>query len=625
MSKGRVWSSKSISEEIEKINLGVPADMSPFLEGKIEFKAADIVFEYTADEVAEIAKCASDVVYFGEKYCYSMTDEGVRSIKLREYQQDMLHGFQHNRFNVMLASRQIGKTVTSSIFIAWYLCFHYDRNVMIVANKMATTTEIVDKVKVILKNLPFFMKPGVYNAGATGMRFDNGCRLYSQATTKTAAIGFTIHLLYADEFAHIHANFLTQFYRSIYPTLSSSKISRIIISSTPNGMNLFYDIYQNAKEGKNAYNAIRVDWWQVPGRDEVWKQREIANLGSEELFNQEYGNQFLASSRLLLSARTLAFLKRTSKEYQYIEMEELLDMPETAQFLKWHPEFDPTASDAKDHRYVMSMDIGDGVGRDYTVINIFRLEPQSPAQIRNTRDWYDETSFYRLRQVGSFRSNVSSIEESSKVLEFLTFDLFNEENVKIVLEINFKGNIVFEKLSRNKKFYPEIFLHTKHSISNNHLKLGVKLQKDNKESYCRELRSTLNDKRIVITDRMTYEELTAFGLNSAGRYESQSGHDDTAMTCVNLTTFFDTTDFYELVETVQDTIDDRFKVAMEERMNRGDRAEEDFMQTFAFLREDYTPSTPSSLSKNYETTSLSGFQSGLGKQSPMNSPFRKKT
>ena len=124
---------------------------------------------------------------------------------------------------------------------------------------------------------------------------------------------------------------------------------------------------------------------------------------------------------------------------------------------------------------------------------------------------------------------------------------------------------------------------------------------------------------------MTYEELTAFGLNSAGRYESQSGHDDTAMTCVNLTTFFDTTDFYELVETVQDTIDDRFKVAMEERMNRGDRAEEDFMQTFAFLREDYTPSTPSSLSKNYDTTSLSGFQSGLGKQSPMNSPFRKKT
>jgi hypothetical protein len=236
-----------------------------------------------------------------------MTDEGIQQITLRPYQEDMLEGFQDNRFVVMLASRQIGKTVTSSIFIAWYLCFHFDRNVMIVANKMATTTEIVDKVKTIIKNLPFFIKPGCTSAGATGMRFDNGCRLYSQATTKTAAIGFTIHLLYADEFAHIHPNFLQQFYRSIYPTLSSSKISRIIISSTPNGMNLFYELYTGALEGKNSYHPIRVDWWQVPGRDEKWKAQEIANLGSEELFNQEYGNQFLASSRLLLPGTVLEF------------------------------------------------------------------------------------------------------------------------------------------------------------------------------------------------------------------------------------------------------------------------------------------------------------------------------
>ena len=196
----------------------------------------------------------------------------------------------------MLASRQIGKTVTSSIFIAWYLCFHYDRNVMVVANKLATTSEIVDKIRIVMKNLPFFMKPGIQSGGVTGMRFDNGNRLFSQATTKTAAIGFTIHLLFADEFAHIHPNFLLPFYRSIYPTLSSSKVSRMIVCSTPNGMNLFYEIYQGAQQGLNAFHPIRVDWWQVPGRDEAWKKREIANLGNEELFNQEYGNQFLASS-----------------------------------------------------------------------------------------------------------------------------------------------------------------------------------------------------------------------------------------------------------------------------------------------------------------------------------------
>jgi hypothetical protein len=316
MAKGKVWNTKRVNEEIDRIEKGLPADTSPFYEGKIEMKSADVVFEYTREELEELARCASDVVYFGNKYCHSMTDEGIRQIKLRPYQEDMLDSFQDNRFVIMLASRQIGKTVTSSIFIAWYVTFHSDRNVLVVANKLATTNEIVDKIRTILKNLPYFMKPGMYSAGVTGMRFDNGNRLFSQATTKTAAIGFTIHLLYADEFAHIHSNFLLPFYRSIYPTLSSSQISRIIISSTPNGMNLFYEIYQGAMEGKNNYYPIRVDWWQVPGRDEEWRKREVANLGSEELFNQEYGNQFLASSRLLFDSNTLMLMKRTCKEYK---------------------------------------------------------------------------------------------------------------------------------------------------------------------------------------------------------------------------------------------------------------------------------------------------------------------
>ena len=400
-SRGKIWNTKRIDEEIDRIDNGIPADYSPFYDGDTTVKAADIVFEYAQLEIEELARCAADVVYFGEKYCFSMTDEGIRQIKLRSYQKQMLKDFQENRFNVMLASRQIGKTVTSSIFIAWYLCFHYERNVMVVANKLATTNEIIDKIKIILKNLPFFMKPGTISGGVTGMKFDNGNRLFSQATTKTAAIGFTIHLLFADEFAHIHSNFLLPFYRSIYPTLSSSQISRIIICSTPNGMNLFYEIYQAALEGKNAYNSIRIDWWQVPGRDDEWKRREIANLGSEELFNQEYGNQFLASSRLLLSSKMLEFLKRTSQKYVTKEMEDFLDYPELGESIKWHPNYDPNRREVKDERIVFAVDIGDGVGRDYSVINIFRLETKSPAMVRKTKDWSDETAFFRLKQIES--------------------------------------------------------------------------------------------------------------------------------------------------------------------------------------------------------------------------------
>jgi len=590
MAKGKVWNTKKINEEIERIEKGLPADTSPFYEGKIESKAADVVFEYTREEMEELARCAADVVYFGNKYCHSMTDEGIRPITLRPYQEDMLGSFQENRFVIMLASRQIGKTVTSSIFIAWYVTFHSDRNVLVVANKLATTNEIVDKIKTILKNLPYFMKPGVYSGGVTGMRFDNGNRLFSQATTKTAAIGFTIHLLYADEFAHIHSNFLLPFYRSIYPTLSSSQISRIIISSTPNGMNLFYEIYQGALEAKNNYHPIRVDWWQVPGRNEEWRRREVANLGSEELFNQEYGNQFLASSRLLFDANTLMLMKRTSKEYRWVELDPFLDYPDISQFLKWHPEFEPDGSfDNRADKFVLSVDLGDGVGRDYSVINIFKLEPKSPCRVRMTKEWSDESAFFRLRQVGMFRSNAHSVEEVAKVLEILTFELFHYESVKLVVEINFKGHAIIDKISRNREYYPEIFLHTKHTLANDQLKIGVKLQKDNRESYFREMRNLARDRKIVVNEVRSFEELSAFGVNGVGRYESQIAHDDVALSIVNLVSFFDSTDFFEMVEDIYDTIPEKSKKAIEKRMEAGDRTDDDFLEAFRIMKEYTNP------------------------------------
>lgn len=454
---------------------------------------------------------------------------------------------------------------------------------MIVANKMATTTEIVDKVKVIIKNLPFFIKPGVNSSGATGMRFDNGCRLYSQATTKTAAIGFTIHLLYADEFAHIHPNFLSQFYRSIYPTLSSSKISRIIISSTPNGMNLFYDIYTGALEGKNSYHAIRVDWWQVPGRDENWKKQEIANLGSEELFNQEYGNQFLASSRLLLPGHLLEYLSRISKKYVYKDHEAFYSNPELFRELTWHPDFDP-ASLEKGQKVVIAVDIGDGVGRDYSILNIFLLEPQSKVMTRKIKDWRDETSFFRLRQVGLFRSNIVSVEDLSKILETIMFEVVDSEDVKVVMEINFKGNLVFERVGRNRNFFPETFLHTKHSMSAPILKPGVKMQKDNKEIFCRELRSLALTKKILITEERTVVELASFGINSTGSYSSQIGNDDVAMSCVNLVSLFDTVDFYDMVEDSYDSINVDIRKTIDKTIEAGGGAE-DIIEGFKMLKD----------------------------------------
>jgi hypothetical protein len=584
MAKGKVWTTKRILEQIDRVEKGLPADMEPFYENQLSARNSNIVFEYTDEELGELARCANDVVYFANKYCYSMTDEGIAKITLRDYQKDMLADFQQNRWVVLLASRQIGKTVTSSIFITWYLCFHFDRNIMIVANKAATASEIVDKIKTVLKNLPFFMKPGIVSQGVTGMKFDNGNRMFSAATTKTAAIGFTIHLLYADEFAHVQQNYLVPFYRSIYPTLASSKISRIIISSTANGMdNLFYEIYARAQEGKNFYHPIRVDWWQVPGRDDKWRDQEIANMGSEELFNQEYGNQFLASSRLLLSAERLQIIKRTSKHFVYKDSEDFLDEPDLFEKLRWHPDFDPTSSDCKDKRMVFSVDIGDGVGKDYSVVNVFELEPTSLAMARKVKDFRDETGFFRLNQVGLFHSNTHSVEDLSRVVETLLFKTFNYEYTKIVLEINFKGNIIQERLSKHNDFYPELVLHTRHSVVNEILKPGVKLQKDNKETYCRELRNLANNKRIIIREHNTFHELASFGLNSQGRYSSQGGHDDIAMTCVNAVTFFESNDFYEMVEEMFDNQKVDFKTFVARKLEL--TGDDEHMDAFRMIRE----------------------------------------
>jgi hypothetical protein len=441
------------------------------------------------------------------------------------------------------------------------------------------------------------MKNGITAGGVTGMSFDNGCRLFSQSTTKTAAIGFTIHLLFADEFAHIHSNFLLPFYRSIYPTLASSQISRIIICSTPNGMNLFYEIYQGAIEHKNSYFPIRVDWWQVPGRDEVWKAREIGNLGSEELFNQEYGNQFLASSRLLFDSHTLMLMKRVAKEFVCKETDPFLDYPDYNNNLRWLPTFDPgDAWNGKD-KYVFAVDVGDGVGRDYSVINIFNVVPQSVAAVRKTRDWEDETSFFRLNQVGVFRSNMQSVEELAKVLELLVFELFEPENCKIVLEINFKGNIIFEKLSKNPEFFPEIFLYTRHSMANPNLKMGVKMQKDNRETFCRELRNLVKAKKITVNEKRTFDELSSFGISSSGRYESQLANDDIAMTCVNLVSLFDTTDYFEMVEDKYDNTSEIYKLAVEKVMSQSDRGEDDFLSAFKTIKSFESP-TPYVLPKD---------------------------
>jgi hypothetical protein len=306
-----------------------------------------------------------------------MTDEGIRQIILRDYQIQILRQYQNHRKNIFVSPRQSGKTITSSIFLLWYLLFNYEKNAIIMANIGDTAAELMDKIKIIMKGLPFFMKPGLKIYNVMTMRFDNGCRIMAKTTTKTSSIGYTVHMLYMDEFAHINANFIDSFFRSVYPTISSSQIARIIITSTPNGQNKFYDIYKAALEKENDFNPIRVEWWQVPGRDEEWKRQEIASLGSEEDFNQEYGCQFLASSRLLLDSSTLKKMRKNQQEFVFRELYPFENSLVDYSGLTWHPKFDPASVFESDvnPRFVISIDTAGGGGGDFSVVNIFKVSP----------------------------------------------------------------------------------------------------------------------------------------------------------------------------------------------------------------------------------------------------------
>jgi hypothetical protein len=570
IAKTRVWNSTLVEDCIRKIENGdILQGGTPFHEGDIDFRSADIIYEYSEEEIKEIARCANDIVYFANKYCVSMTDEGIRKITLRPYQEDILRHYQNNRWIVFLASRQIGKTVMTGIFIAWYILFNIDKNVMILANKGATASEIVDKVKTVIKGLPFFLKPGLTQNNVMSMRFDNGCRIMSQSTTKTAAIGFTIHLLFMDEFAHIHNNFIEPFYRSVYPTLSSSNVSRVIITSTANGRNKFWEIYTNAmkplgEEGKNEYAPFRVDWWQVPGRDDAWKAREIANLGSEEQFNQEYGNQFTASDTLLLSPDSLQYLRKIVCKYVHKEIEEFEFEDIDYKSLTWHPKFNPSIDITEKDKFFFTIDLADGIGRDYSVINIFKIEEMSKAAIRKLRKdrIEDERSFYRLRQIGLFRSNRAAVEDVAKLAEILFFKVFKPENIKIGLEMNFKGDFFVLNLKKNEDFYDEIFLHTRHSERVKYASLGIKLGPHNKMHFCRDLRRLIIEKRVILTEENTFNEMSSFGINRKGSYSSQSGYDDIAMTSVYCSTFMGTDDFLYHIEDIIDSSPDWFKQAI---------------------------------------------------------------
>jgi hypothetical protein len=566
------WTSKKVEQLMLAIDEGYKPKSTPFYEGNPNLRKGNIVFNYSDEEIREIKKCAKDIVYFANTYCTVMTDEGLQTINLRPYQENMLRQFQAERFNICLASRQVGKTICSSIFIAWYYVFNFDKNSLILSNKGATTREIIDKGKTILEHLPFFIKPGTLKWDVFNSKFDNGCRIIGQTTTKKAAIGFTIHLLFMDEFAHIPANFVNTFYENVYPTVSASANSKVIITSTPNGFNKFYDIYNAADKGLSEYIPFRVDWWDVPGRDDKWMRQEVANLGSDEAFNRQYGNQFIAGSSLLLGAASLQKLTENQIEFKHKEIPEFDDAEIDYSGLLWQPGFNLDEIEEDYNYWVFSVDIAEGVGGDYSVINIFQIK------MLDEKDWKGVTTpgsfvdFFGIRQVGRFRSNSHTIEEFAKTLYILAFDLFHSENVKLIIEWNMFGGELIKRMEtvfpQRNEFDEESIVKFKHRVDAKTKQFGLKVKKDNKPIFCQNFKKYISQNKISIFDKDTVKESSTFGKLPNGSYAGQLGNDDLIMTCINSSEFFTTLDFSDFVEEIYDEIDPSIQNKIEEILEK---------------------------------------------------------
>lgn len=549
-----IWTTERVDKLLSDFENGMidikTIKNSPFKDNDPAWKKANLVFEYTPEELEEIKRCKADPVYFANKYAQVMQETGIEQIVLRDYQEEIIKAFKDNRFNILMASRQIGKTVMSGVFIAWYLVFHTDKNVLAVANIASTTKEVLDKIRSVIENLPFFLKPGCVSNNVMSMKFDNGCRLIGRTTTKNTGIGFTIHVLYIDEFAHINPSYLDFFYRAIYPTISASSNSKVIITSTPNGMNRFYEIYMDALEGKNAYVPLRVDWWQVPGRDEEWKKMTIANLGSEEDFNQEYGLQFFSSDKLLLAAKDLRKIFNLRINYVTPDWAQTPETIELLDGLMVHPNFNKlTLEEIRNdsNYYVFSVDTADGVNRDYSIINIFKVVALPIRMLESVKEFIkSETDVFSLVQVAAMRTNRRDINQYCNALEHLIFNVFNTDRVRLLIELNHKGEYIMDKIMKREDYWDGLLIFSKHTESAQIRKPGLKLTVTNKIKYCERFKYLTAVNKILPNEFKTVHELGSFGRSTNGTYRSQSGNDDLAMTCVNSAAFFESPNFWEI-------------------------------------------------------------------------------
>ena len=469
--------------------------------GSPNLKAANVEMSFTPEQVQEWIKCADDPVYFTKNYIKIVSlDEGLVPFKMWDFQEDMINRFHANRFNIAKLPRQTGKSTTVVSYLLHYAIFNDNVNIGILANKLTTSRELLGRLQLAYENLPKWMQQGIVSWNKGSLELENGSKIMAASTSSSAVRGMSFNIIFLDEFAFVPTHIAEQFFSSVYPTISSGKSTKVIIISTPNGMNMFYKLWHDAERGKNEYVTTEVHWSQVPGRDAKWKEQTIANT-SQRQFTQEFECEFLGSVDTLIAAsklRTMVYDDPITNNNKGLVVYE-------------NPQ--------KEHDYIITVDVARGVGSDYSAFLVF-----------------DITKFpYRL--VARYRNN------EIKAIMFPTIitDIAKGYNRAYVLtEVNDIGDQVASMMHFDLE-YDHILMCAMRGragqivgtgFSGKKTQLGVKMSKTVKKVGCLNLKTFIEDDKLVIPDYETIAELTTF-ISKRDSFEAEEGcHDDLAMCLV---------------------------------------------------------------------------------------------
>lgn len=470
--------------------------------GNPNVKRDGINQEWTPDLVREYAKCMKDPVYFAEKYIKVISlDRGLVPFELYPYQKNMFGHFNENRFNIVLACRQSGKSISACAYLIWFALFHSEKTIAILANKGATAREMLSRITLMLENIPFFLQPGCKALNKGSIEFSNNSRIIAAATSGSSIRGMSVNLLYLDEFAFVER--ATEFYTSTYPVVSAGKDTKVIITSTANGIgNMFHKIWEGAVQGVNEFKSFRVDWWDVPGRDDTWKEETIRNT-SQLQFDQEFGNTFFGTGDTLINAETLMGL-RAARPKRVLENGNLLVYKETE----------------KNHQYIMTVDVSKGRGQDYSTFTLI------------------DVSVRPFEQVAVYRNNtISPILYPNIIYKYAT--VYNDAYV--VIESNDQGSVVCNGLYHDLEYEN---VHVESAVKAN--AIGIEITRRTKRLGCSAFKDLLETGKLKVVDENTILEISTFEAKGQSYEASDGNHDDIVMNLVMFGYFVSTQFFADM-------------------------------------------------------------------------------